>query len=71
MVLVDIYDEIGAQSLLWVSKFVLTLHLYRKENPNTLTIDVVNQTFLCVHVVDEPLHEFYAGEKWSSPCHHV
>jgi hypothetical protein len=69
--LVEFYNKISVQSLLRVSKLVITLHLYRKENPDTLTIVVINQTFLCVFLVDEPLQEFYVGEHWSSACYHV
>ena len=55
MELVEFYEEIGVQSLLRVSKLVITLHLYRKENPDTLAIVIIDQTYLCVSVVDKPL----------------
>jgi hypothetical protein len=54
-----------------VSELVVILHLHWKENPDTLAIVIINQTSLCVCVVDKPLQEFYAGEYWSSSHYHV
>jgi hypothetical protein len=71
MFLIEVYNKIGVKPLLWVSELVVILHFHRKENPDTLAIVVINQTSLCVHVVDKPLQEFYAGEKWSSSRYHV
>jgi hypothetical protein len=62
MVLIKVDDEIGVQSLFRVSELVIILHLYRKENPDTLAIVVIDQELLCVCVVDEPLQQFYTGE---------
>jgi hypothetical protein len=50
MVLIKFDNEINVQSLFRVSKLVIILHLYWKENPDTLTIDVINQTLLRVSV---------------------
>ena len=71
MVLIKVDEEIDVQSLFQVSELVIILHLYWKENLDTLSIDVINQILMCVHVIDDPLQEFYVGEHWSSTCHHV
>jgi hypothetical protein len=47
------------------------MHLYRKKNPNTLSIVVVDQNFCVSRVVDEPLQQFYIGKHRGSaqlPC---
>jgi hypothetical protein len=69
--LIEAYNKIGVQPLLWLSELVVILNLHWKENPDTLAIVVINQTSLCVSVIDKPLQEFYAGEYWSSSRYHV
>ena len=69
MFIIESYNKIGVQLLLWVSELVVILHFHQKENPDTLAIVVINQTSLCVCVVDNPFQEFDAGE-YRSPAHH-
>jgi hypothetical protein len=69
--LIEVYEEIDVHSLLWVSDLIINMHLYQKENPDTLAIVIVDQALLCVHVVDEPLQEFYARKNWIFASHHV
>jgi hypothetical protein len=71
IVLINFDDKIGVQSLFRVFGLVIILHLYWKENPNTFSIFIVDQAFLGVCVVNNPLQEFYAGEHWSYARHHV
>jgi hypothetical protein len=55
MVCIKVDDEIGVQSLFGISKLVIILHFYQKENPDTLVIVIIDQELLCVYVADEPL----------------
>jgi hypothetical protein len=71
MALIKVDDEIGTQSLFRVFELVIIMHLYRKENPDTLAIVIIDQALLCVHVVDEPLQKFYTGEHRGPGCYHV
>jgi hypothetical protein len=42
MVLVKFHQEIGIESLLWVSKLVVLLDLHQKENFDTSTIFIID-----------------------------
>jgi hypothetical protein len=55
MFLVEAHNKIGVQPLLWLSELVLIMNLHWKENPDTLTIVFINQTYLCFSVIDKPL----------------
>jgi hypothetical protein len=55
MALIKFDDEIGVQSLFRVSELVVIMHLYQKENPDTLTIVIIDQELLCLRVVNETL----------------
>jgi hypothetical protein len=69
--LIKVDYEIDIQSLFQVSDLVIILHLYRKENPDTLAIVIVDQALLCVHVVDQTLQQFYTGEHQGPTHYHV
>ena len=71
MFLIEYYNKIGVQWLLWIFEIVVILNLHWKENLDTLTIVVIDQTYLCVIVVDKPLQDFYAGKYWSYDHYHV
>jgi hypothetical protein len=71
MAFVELNDEIYIHPLLEVSEFVVFLDLYRKEHSDTLTIVIIDQVFLCVCVVNEPLQEFDTGKDRGSASHHM
>jgi hypothetical protein len=47
------------------------MDLCREEKSNAPTILIVDQTFMHVRVVDEPLQDLYAGENGGFARHHV
>jgi hypothetical protein len=71
MFLIEYYDKIDVHPLLRDSELVVILHHHWKEKSDTLAIVIINQTSVCVGVVDKLLQDFYAGEYWISSHYHV
>jgi hypothetical protein len=55
MELINIYHEVHVGPLLWVPELIGLLDFYREENTDAPTILIIDQEFLPICVVDEPL----------------
>jgi len=69
MFFIETQNKISVQPLLWIFDLVVILNFHWEEKPDTLVVVVINQTSLCVSVINNPFQEFNAGE-YRSPSHH-
>jgi hypothetical protein len=71
MEFIELHQEVYVELLLRILELVVFLDLCREEKSDTPTILIVNQTFIPVCMVDEPLKDLYARENEFFACHHV
>ena len=71
MKFIEIHHEVHVEPLLWVPELVVFLDLCREEKSDAPAILIVDQKFIPIHVVDDPLQDLYAGENEGYSCHDV
>jgi hypothetical protein len=59
MEFIENHHEVYVEMLLWICELLVFMYLYREKNFDAPSILIVNQTFLLICVVDEPLKDLY------------
>jgi hypothetical protein len=71
VLLIKLHNKILVQTFIWLPELVILLDFYWEENPDDLTIIIINYTLLCIAVINEPFQKFNAREYQSPARHHV